>query len=165
MPEAFVARVFCWSMGCLPRAFSGCSNSQGLLCILGKRQRMASWFWLGSAFGVVAFVCFLVFPLAPLPNRGSRGLSSIAFSIELTVQCDGCLICGLGWRAGLVAGLRVGQAYGVFHPPGFGLLMSVPRSLSTQPPFATQALRIFLCFIIIFCIVLTECKQSRKLCL
>ena len=41
---------------------------------------------------------------------------------------------------GLVAGLRVGQAYGVFHRPGFGFLVSVPRSLSTQTPFATQAL-------------------------
>ena len=68
---------------------------------------------LGSAFSV--------FPL-PLPIQGSRGLSSIVFSVELTVQCDGCLIWdlgfgiwGLGWRAGLVAGLRVGQAYGVFH--------------------------------------------------
>ena len=30
-----------------------------------------------------------------------------------------------------MAGLRVGQAYGVFHRPGFGLLVSVPRSLST----------------------------------
>ena len=39
-----------------------------------------------------------------------------------------------------MAGCRVGQAYGVFHQPGFGLLVSVPRSLSTQPPFATQAL-------------------------
>ena len=39
-----------------------------------------------------------------------------------------------------MAGLQVGQAYGVFHRPGFGLLFSVPRSLSTQPPFATQAL-------------------------
>ena len=39
-----------------------------------------------------------------------------------------------------MAGLRVGQAYGVFHRPGFGLLVSVPRSLSTQLPFATQAL-------------------------
>ena len=29
---------------------------------------------------------------------------------------------------------------GVSHQPGFGLLGSVPRSLSTQPPFATQAL-------------------------
>ena len=43
-----------------------------------------------------------------------------------------------------MAGLRVGQAYGVFHRPGFGLLGSVPRSLSTQPPFATQAL-MFIC--------------------
>ena len=39
-----------------------------------------------------------------------------------------------------MAGLQVGQAYGVSHRPGFGLLGSVPRSLSTQPPFATQAL-------------------------
>ena len=39
-----------------------------------------------------------------------------------------------------MAGLQVGQAYGVFHRLGFGLLVSVPRSLSTQPRFATQAL-------------------------
>ena len=31
---------------------------------------------------------------------------------------------------------------GVSHRPGFGLLGSVPRSLSTQPPFATQVLTI-----------------------
>jgi len=74
---------------------------------------------------------------------GKQGLLLNSFSIELTVQCDGCLIWGLGWRVGLVAGLRVGQAYGVFHRPGFGLLASVPRSLSTQPPFATQALILF----------------------
>ena len=44
------------------------------------------------------------------------------------------------WQAGLVAGLRVGQAYGVFYRSGFGLVVLAPRSLSTQPPFATQAL-------------------------
>ena len=77
VPEAFVARVFCWSVGCLPRAFSGSSSGQRLFCILDVRLRMASWLWLGSAFGVVAFVCFLVFPLPPLPIRGSRGFSSI----------------------------------------------------------------------------------------
>ena len=38
-----------------------------------------------------------------------------------------------------MAGLQVGQADGVFHQPGFGLLVSVPRSLNTQPPLATQA--------------------------
>ena len=127
-------------MGCFPRASSGSSSGQPLLCILGVYLHMSSWRWLGSAFGVVAFVCFPVFPLPPLPIQGSRGLSSIVFSIELTVQCDRCFIWGLGWQAGLMAGLRVGQAYGVFHRSGFGLLVSVPRSLSTQPPFVTQAL-------------------------
>ena len=39
-----------------------------------------------------------------------------------------------------MAGLRVGQAYRVFQRPGFGLLVSVPLSVSTQTPFATQAL-------------------------
>ena len=39
-----------------------------------------------------------------------------------------------------MAGLQVGQAYGVFHRTGFGLLVSVPSSLSTQPPFVTQVL-------------------------
>ena len=98
---------------------------------------------LGSAFRVLALVYFLVFPLPPLPTQGSRRLSLIVcFSIELTVQCDGCLIWGLVWQAGLVAGLRVGQAYGVFHRPGFGLLVPVLRPLSTKPPFVTQALTI-----------------------
>ena len=97
---------------------------------------------LGSAFVVLALLCFLVFPLPPLPTQGSRGLSLIVFfSIELTVQCDGYLIWGLVWWAGLVAGLQVGQAYGMFHRPGFGLLVPVPRSLSTQSSFATQALK------------------------
>ena len=127
-------------MGCFPRASSGSSSGQRLLWILGMHLHMSSWLLLGSAFGVVAFVCFLVFPLPALPIPESRGLSSIVFSIELTVQCDGCLIWGLEWWAGLMAGLRVGQAHWVFHRPGFGLLVSVPRSVSTQLPFVTQAL-------------------------
>ena len=129
-------------MGCFSRASLGSSIGQRLLCIFGVRLQMSSWLLLGSAFGVVVVVCFLVFPLPPLPIQGSRGLSSIVFSIELTVQCDTCLIWGLRGRVGLVAGLRVGQAYEVFHRPGFGLLVSLPRSLSTQPPFAAQALNI-----------------------
>ena len=121
--------MFCLSVGYLPRAFSGISSSQRLLCILGVCLRMALWPWLGSAFSVVAFVCFLVFSPPSSPYSGKQGLLLNRFSIELTVQCDGCLIWRLGWWAGLVAGLRVG------HQPGFGLLVSVPRSLSTQPPF------------------------------
>ena len=59
--KRFVAQVFYWDVGCLPRAFSGSSSGQRLLCVLDVRRRMASWLWLGSAFGVVVFVCFLVF--------------------------------------------------------------------------------------------------------
>ena len=33
---------------------------------------------------------------------GEEGPLLNSFSIELTVQCDGCLFWGLGWRAGLV---------------------------------------------------------------
>ena len=46
-----------------------------------------------------------------------------------------------------VAGLRVGQAYGVFHRLGFGLLVSVPRSLNIQTPFATQALIVYFFYV------------------
>ena len=136
MPETFVARVFCWAVGCLPRVFSGSSSGQQLLYRLDVRLRMVSW--LRVRCGGVRVLSSFSPPSSPYSGR--RGLLLNSFSIELTVQCDGCLICGLGWRAGLVAGLRVGQAYGVSHRPGFGLLGSVPRSLSTQPPFATQAL-------------------------
>ena len=78
------------SLGCFPRASLGSSSGQQLLCTLGVHLRMSLWLLLGSALGVVAFVCFLVLPLPPFPIQGSRGLSSIGFSIELTVQCDGC---------------------------------------------------------------------------
>ena len=44
---------------------------------------------------------------------------------------------GAGLRAGLVAGLWVRQAYGVFYLPGFGLAAPDPWLLGTQSPFAT----------------------------
>ena len=65
------------SVGCVPRACSGSFRGQRLLCILDVHLRMSSWLWLCSAFGVVAFVWFLVFPLPPLPIQGRRALSSI----------------------------------------------------------------------------------------
>ena len=101
--------------------------------------------WLSVQCGGVRVLSSFSPPSSPYSGR--QGLLLNSFSIELTVQCDGCLIWGLGWRRGLVAGLRVGQAYGVFHQPGFGLLVSVPRSLSSQPPFATQALMYFSCLL------------------
>ena len=89
VPEAFVARVFCWAVGCLPRAFSGSSSGQWLLCILDVCLCMASWLWLGSSFSVVAFVCFLVFPLPPLPIRGGRGFSSIVSPLNVLFSVTG----------------------------------------------------------------------------
>ena len=47
---------------------------------------------------------------------------------------------GVGLRAGLVAGLWVGQAHGVLYLPGFGLVVPALWLLGTQPPFATWAL-------------------------
>ena len=43
---------------------------------------------------------------------------------ELLALCDRCL--GWVWWAGLMAGLRVGQAFGVFLLPGFGVCSSSP---------------------------------------
>ena len=48
------------------------------------------------------------------------------YSTELPALCDGCLGWGWVWRAGLVAGLRVGQAFGMFLLPGFGVGSSSP---------------------------------------
>ena len=87
--KRFVARVFCRAVGCLPRAFSGSSSGQRLLCVLDVRLRMASWLWLGSAFGVVAFVCFLVFHLSLLPIRGGRGFSSIVSPLNVLFSVTG----------------------------------------------------------------------------
>ena len=87
--KRFVARVFYWAVGCLPRAFSGSSSGQRLLCVLDVRLRMGSWLWLGSAFGAVAFVCFLVFPLSPLPIRGGRGFPSIVSPLNVLFSVTG----------------------------------------------------------------------------
>ena len=47
-------------------------------------------------------------------------------STELLALCDECLGWGWVWRAGLVAGLQVGQAFGMFLLPGFGVGSSSP---------------------------------------
>ena len=143
MATAFLARACIIFMWCFPWRL------QAVLAVSGS--------WLLYSFAYYACTCACLRGFAWLSVRcvGARVLSSISppsspysgelgpllfFPIELTVQCDWCLIWGLVWQVGLTAGLRVGQAYGVFHRPGFGLLVPVPRSLSSQPPFATQAL-------------------------
>ena len=104
--KRFVARVFYWAVGCFPRAFSGSSSGQRLLCVLDVRLRMASWLWLGSAFGTVAFVCFLVFPLPPLPIRGGRGFSSIVSPLNVLFSVTGARFGVWGLGSGVAGGAR-----------------------------------------------------------
>ena len=133
------ACVIC--MLCFSVSSSGSSSGQRFVLPIMRAPSHVLVVLFSSAFGVLAFAGFRVFPLPPLPIGD-------CFSIELMVQCDGCLFWGLGCRARLVAGLWVGQAYGVFHRPGVGSLVPVPRSLSTQPPFATQALNVISVFML-----------------
>ena len=51
----------------------------------------------------------------------------IIISTELLALCHGCLGRGWVWRAGLMAGLRVGQAFGVLLLPGFGVSSTSPQ--------------------------------------
>ena len=73
--------------------------------------------------------CYLVlvfFPLPPYLLLLLLVLLLSLFSTELSVQCDGCLGWGWVWLVGLVAGLQVGQAFGVFLLPGLGVGGSSP---------------------------------------
>ena len=63
-----------------------------------------------SGFGVLFCLLFII----------------VIISTELLALCDGCLGWGLVWRAGLVAGLQLGQAFGMFLSPGFGVGSSSP---------------------------------------
>ena len=54
-------------------------------------------------------------------------ITVIIISTENLALCDGCLGWGWVWWAGLVAGLQVGQAFGVFLLPGFGDSSSSPQ--------------------------------------
>ena len=51
----------------------------------------------------------------------------IIISTELLALCDRCLGWGWVWRGGLVAGLWVGQAFGVLLLPEFGFSSSSPQ--------------------------------------
>ena len=83
-------------------------------------------FTLLSVRGVfVVCMCFSVSP----PSSPY----SFSFSNELLFSVTSAWTGAGFWWAGLVAGLWVGQACGVFYRPGFGLAVPAPRSLSTQP--------------------------------
>ena len=90
VPAAFVACVrVLFPRGAFPWRLRAVPSGQRLLCIIMCAPAHVLVVLLGSAFGALALVCFLVFPLPALPIQGSRGLSSIVFSIEHSVQCDG----------------------------------------------------------------------------
>ena len=86
--------------------------------------------WLSVQCGGVRVLSSFSPPFSPYSGR--QGLLLNSFSIERTVQCDGCLIWGLGWRAGLVAGLRVGQAYGGV-PPTWVWVVGVSPQILEHP--------------------------------
>ena len=54
-------------------------------------------------------------------------ITVIIISTELLALCDGCLGWVWVWQAGLEAGLRVGQAFGVHLLPWFGVSSSSPQ--------------------------------------
>ena len=113
-------------MGCFPRASSGSFSGQRLPCILGVRLRMSPWLFLGSAFGVVAFVCFLVFPLPPLPIQGRRGLSSIVFPLNSLFSVTGACFGVWGGGQGSWLGCGLGRLMGCSTDLGLGCWFQSP---------------------------------------
>ena len=74
---AFLACACIISMWRFSMASLGSSSGQRLLCIFMHAPAHVLVVLLGSAFGVLALVCFLLFPL---PTQGSgRGLSFRVF--------------------------------------------------------------------------------------
>ena len=72
---------------------SNSSSGQWLLCILCMHLRLSSWFCLVQHSDVGAHMLSSISPPSS-PYSGESGplLYSFFFSIELTVQCDECLV-------------------------------------------------------------------------
>ena len=79
------------------------------------------------------------------PYSGRQGLLLNSFSIELTVQCDGCLIWDLGGRGGLVAGLRVGQAYRGVPPTWVWVVGVSPQILEHPTSISDTGVKYYYC--------------------
>ena len=114
-------------------------------CIYACAFTCGRSFTVCSGWGVLSFWSFLVFSPTLPPSSPFSFFSLQCFivyfiiyyyyySTELPALCDGCLGWGWVWRAGLVAGLRVGQAFGMFLLPGFGVGSSSPW-VSGHPTF------------------------------
>ena len=107
---------------------------------------LSGWGILISFWSVLVFsptllsLLFLTLVLLSLLLLLLLAITVIIISTVLLALCDGCLGWGWVWWEGLVAGLQVGQVFGVLLLPGFGVSSFSPRFLGTQPPYATQAL-------------------------
>ena len=142
MPAAFVAWVS-----------SGSLSGQWLPCIVGVRLRMSSWLLLGSAFGVVAFVCFPVFLLPPLPIQGRRSLSSVVFPLNSLFSVTGAWFGVWGGGRGSWLDCRLGTLMGCSTDLGLGCGFQSPDpwapNLHLQHPLITIKLGYFIVIITI----------------
>ena len=89
----------------------------GLLAIYACRSTCACSLTMHSVWGVLLSFSVFSSPSSPL----------IIIIGIIIVQCDRCLGWGWVWQAGLVAGSRVGQAFGVFLLPGLRVGGSSPQ--------------------------------------
>ena len=97
-----------------------------LQIIYACRSTCACSLTMRSVWGVL--LSFSVFSSPSSPLIIIIGIISVLISpLNLSVQCDRCLGWGWVWQAGLVAGLRVGQAFGVFLLPGLRVGGSSPQ--------------------------------------
>ena len=145
VPAAFLARTCIIFMWCFPWRL------QAVLAVSGS--------WLLYSFAYYACTCACPRGFAWLSVRcvGARVLSSIFppsspysgelgpllfFPIELTVQCDWCLIWGLVWQVGLMAGLIAGRAglWGV-SPSWVWVVRTSPQILEQPTPFCDTGVK------------------------
>ena len=132
-----VVRVCVTVVGLMQNSFL-CPRVSGYCCNLYVCHYIWSQFYCAECLGRLDqfLECCSVFSHLPLPFIIITLLlllllllllviTAIIISTELLALCDGCL--GWVWRAGLVAGLWVGQAFGVLLLPEFGVSSSSPQ--------------------------------------
>ena len=116
----FLASLFLTGLG--QSSFLCPSDQRSIVAIYACAFTCGRSFTVCSGWGVLSFWSFLVFSPTLLPLYFITMFFTIVYiivyycyySTELPALCDECLGWGWVWRAGLVAGLRVGQAFGMF---------------------------------------------------